>query len=329
MGKLSYIGIDVGKYTLSCSAPDRRVREFSNDIKGIRLLLQHASQACKDDELMFVMEATGVYSEKLAGLLTSLADVQVAILPPSCVVGFMRSKVFRTKNDRVDAVAIRRYGELIKPTATLRRSESQRRLRQLLIVLDGLKDTASRYKCKMEALSQTAFPDEVAIGIMQAAMSDNARHQAELQDAIDNVLKQDDELAGADERIRSIPGVGRGTSTLLLAICYEAILNLSQRQLLAFCGMSPRECQSGASRGQTRMSKQGDSRIRKMLYMVAMQMISKNGIMRDYYQSLKEKKGERSGKPALVCVMRKALYLIQAVVRNDTHFQLDYQSITS
>jgi predicted transcriptional regulator len=72
-------------------------------------------------------------------------------------------------------------------------------------------------------------------------------------------------------------------------------------------------------RGVTRMNKRGDSRIRKLLYVVAMQMTRKGGIMHEYFKYRKDEL-KKPGKVILVSVMRKLLYLIQAIVKSGVPF---------
>jgi len=52
--------------------------------------------------------------------------------------------------------------------------------------------------------------------------------------------------------------------------------------------------------------------------MAAQCAIRPGGILHDYYQRQRQKK--KSGKSALMSVMRKLLYLIQAVVKSGTRF---------
>lgn len=319
MGNPVYIGIDIGKYMVSCSAPGRNVRDFEATPEGCSSLLAMCSELAPAEELFFVMEATGSYSSAFATmLLAEAAELRVAIVPPACVLGFIKSGIRKTKNDHADALAIRHFGEVMQPPAWMPRSETMQSMRDMKLVLDQVTGTVSRYKCTLEKLQNTG--SLVGYEAMNALMKDAEAEKARILDEIDALIQSDSSLAADAELMQSISGVGRITCVTLLACCYAQIKTLSQRQLLAFCGLSPHEYQSGKQKGQTRMSKSGDGRIRRVLYMVAMQMIRKGGILHDYFHKLKAAKGPGKGKVAMVSVMRKALYLIQGVLKSGVPF---------
>lgn len=112
MDKPTYIGIDIGKFNNSCSAPTKRPKMFKNNAKGTAMLLHHCMQVAPVSELFFVMEASGEYCNTCALTLLGLAETRVAIVPPACVLGFIKSKIKRIKNDNADALAIRQYAEV-------------------------------------------------------------------------------------------------------------------------------------------------------------------------------------------------------------------------
>ncbi len=321
MDKPSYIGIDIGKFKNSCSAPGKRPRMFENNEKGTALMLHHCTQIAPANELFFVMEASGEYSNTCALTLLGLADTRVAITPPACVLGFIKSKIKRIKNDNADAVAIREFAEVAHPSEWLPPTKGQQRLRDLQLVLAGVIKTIARKKCQLEKLESAKEYDRFAWDSLLRSMQNELLEKKLLEKEIEAVIAADETLSQDSANMLSVPGVGAGVRNVLMTRCYRQLKELSQRKLLSYTGICPQENQSGKSRGHTRMNKAGDPRIRKIMYMGAMSAIKPGKILHGYFHKLK-KKG-KSGKSAMVSVMRKLLYLIQAVVKSNTPFNLE------
>jgi len=318
MDNPTYIGLDIGKYAVSCAVPGRRVRDFNNDRPGIRCLLQWCGLTSPPAKLFFVMEATGGYCLFTASTLLDLADTRVAIVPPVCIASFIKAGIKRTKTDRADAEAIRRFGEVHHPAPWFPRLKQQQRLRDLLLVFDAAKRTVVRLKCLKEKLATALQPDPFTLASLQRQLDSALAEQRLVAAEMDAVVSADEVLSTDSANMLSIPGVGPGVRNVLLALIGEQLHALSQRKLLAYCGLSPQENQSGKFKGRTMLNKAGDPRIRQILYMAALRAVSPRGILHDYFQRLK--RGGKHGKSALVHVMRKLLYLIQALVKSGKPF---------
>lgn len=318
MSEYIYIGIDVGKYSSNCSAPGRKPLQFSNDRDGIADLLKQLAKIAAPQQLFFVMESTGGYSSVTALLLLAAAECQVAIVPPLCIRGFIQSKIRRTKNDKCDALAIRLFAEACHPAPWTPPSVVQRRLRDLQLMLTNVSGTLVRLKCLREKLALDPNVDEQAWDSLQRLLQHSETERQSLQASIETLIASDPELHEVSTNMQSIPGVGPGVRNVLLAVCYRQLLELPQRKLLAYCGLSPQEHQSGQAKGHTTMNKAGDARIRKLLYMVALHAVSSQGLLHSYFQ--RQKAAGRPGKTIMVGVMRKMLYLIQGVIKSGVPF---------
>jgi transposase len=319
MSNLTYIGIDVGKYQLSCSLPGRKVVDISNDRQGIQALLKMArTLAVPLEQLCFVMESTAGYSAFTAETLLELADVKVSIVPPACVIGFKKSGISRTKTDRSDAVAIRKFAESRHPAPWVPPGPSERRLRDLQLLMDGIRNTMARQKCLREKLECGHRPDQFVLDSIERQLDAQQAEYNLLEAEFEAVIAADTTLAEDSANMLSIPHVGPGLRNAIMVFCYQQLKYSAQRKLLSFCGLSPEENQSGQFKGHTKVSKAGEGRIRKILYMAALGAVRSDGLMYDYFQRYKAK--GKHGKAILVSVMRKMLYLIQGVVKSKTEF---------
>jgi len=99
-----------------------------------------------------------------------------------------------------------------------------------------------------------------------------------------------------------------------LAYGKNALRDYGRNALTAHAGLAPSQKQSGTSiRGKSRIAKQGDRRLRRVLFMPALAAAYHNSTLQTFCQKLLE-----NGKPkmlALVAVMWKLLLMIQAMLK--------------
>lgn len=107
----------------------------------------------------------------------------------------------------------------------------------------------------------------------------------------------------------SIPGGRDKTIAIRLAFLSNVQNFDSTKQMLAFVGLNPKPRQSGTSvRGTARISKIGDARLQKSLFMPALSSIRHNPIIKEFAKRL-----DNAGKAKMTIViatMRKLLHII-------------------
>lgn len=321
MSNYTYIGIDVAKHSLCCSLPDRKPFSVSNSPAGIRALVRRATAIDEVNNLRFVMESTGGYSDYTADALTDLAGAESSIVPPARINGYKQAEHINTKNDPSDAGLIRRFAEKHHPALRLPPTPAQRHLRCLHNQMNGLHKAMAQQRCIREKLASAYRPDTFALESVARTISFLKQELARLQAEFDRTVAEDETMAADAAHMLSIPGIGAGVCNVMLTVCYHQLRELSAGKLLKQCGMEPREFQSGINKGHTRMSKAGDGRVRAVLYMAALASVGKDRLMYDYFQA--QKAAGKPGKVALVNVMRRLLFLIQGVVRSNSPFDIE------
>jgi transposase len=138
--------------------------------------------------------------------------------------------------------------------------------------------------------------------------------------------KEADPLVAAAEALRAdrdlletIPGVGRQTTTTVLAELPAVQRLPSAQSAAAAAGLAPREYRSGASvRKRTRLSKAGNARLRKALYLPTLTAIRFNPLLKGLFERL-----VKAGKPKMQAVgacMRKLVMLCYGVLKNRAPF---------
>ena len=113
------IGIDCSCETLDCAYgsldanANQQIQsstQFKNDTSGFKKLLAWtAKRAASGVPLRFIVEATGVYHERLADFLVA-SDCEVSVVVPNRISNFFRTTGIKTINDAAAAKMIAMYG---------------------------------------------------------------------------------------------------------------------------------------------------------------------------------------------------------------------------
>ena len=108
------IGIDVAKRWLDWAVADSgRVQRVDNDPAGLTKLVPHLH---RHRPALVVMEATGGY-ELAAVRALQEAGLAVSVVNPRQVRDFARAGGRLAKTDRLDAIALARFAQAVRPAA--------------------------------------------------------------------------------------------------------------------------------------------------------------------------------------------------------------------
>jgi len=258
------------------------------------------------------MEATGVYGDGLARYLHGAGHV-VSVVNPAKVKGFAQSELSRTKTDRADARLIARFCRAMRPEPWQPPAPEVKELQALMHRVQSLKDMVSQEQNRLET---TEGPARSSIERTISHLEEELRITREL---IRDHIDQHPDLRGKRELLESIPGIGPATSAMILAEFGDVMRFQDARSMAAFCGLTPRQHQSGSSvRGKTRLSKTGSSRIRRALYMPALVAMTHNPVIAAFCQRLRA-----YGKCPMVivgAVMRKLIHIAFGVLKSGKPF---------
>lgn len=177
------------------------------------------------------------------------------------------------------------------------------------------------------------------LNMLQAGVLDERVHQAidrhieYLDREIDALESEILDCIASHEKLKrdyvlltSIIGVGQNTAVTFLGELSAAANFATSRQLEVFCGIAPRLYESGSSvRSRSKMSKVGNSRIRKALFMPAMCALRTNPAMREFASRLRA--AGKPGKVVVCAVMRKLLRVMFAVLKSGKPFDSDFKSV--
>jgi transposase len=320
---LPTLGIDISKdsFHVELSINNKlRHRRFANRKEGFAELTAWFGKH-KAPVVHACLEATGPYSEALALYLHEQGHT-VSVVNPAQIKAFGQSELLRNKDDRPDAGLIRRFCEKQQPAAWTPPAPQVRQLQALTRHLDNLLETRQQQINRLEVTNTKAVAKSLRKLVTQLEV-EIERIEQQINDHVDRHpdLKQQCQL------LESIPGIAKRTATKLLAEIEDISQYKSARQVAAYAGLTPRNNRSGTLRGQTRLSKTGNARVRKALFMPAIVAKQHNPVVRSFCQRLA---GHGKNKMQLVgAAMRKLIHIAFGVLKSGQVFDPDHERLVN
>jgi transposase len=305
----SAIGIDVAMDHCDVKLPDSsQVVRFNFDAVGFQSLLEqlqpwHGS--------LMVLESTGPYHRQLVAELSE-AGHRLAVVNPRQVRDFARSSGILAKTDRIDACLLADFGERMHPRETEKTSVKQRELQELLV---RRRQVINLRTMENNRLAQTG--SKVAQQGIRQVLALLQKQLLALDAQIVKLVESDEDWKAKDQIIRSVPGVGPGTSAVLLAVLPE-MGRLSRQRIAALAGVAPFNRDSGKYKGKRRIAG-GRAVARNALYMATFNARRCNPVLREFAQRL-----AKAGKPYKVIMtacMRKLLVILNTMIQRNTTWQ--------
>jgi transposase len=316
---LPTLGLDISKDSFHlelCLNNKLRHRRFANRKEGFAELSVWLAKQ-KAPLVHACLEATGPYSEALALYLHQQGHT-VSVVNPAQIKAFGQSELLRNKDDRPDAGLIRRFCEKQCPAAWTPPPAHFRELQALTRHLENLLDARQQQLNRLETTTTKTVIKSLRKLVSQFD-AEIKRTEQQINDHVDRHpdLKQQCQL------LESIPGIGKRTATRLLAEIENISHYKSARQVAAYAGLTPRNNRSGTMRGQTRLSKTGNARVRKALFFPAMVAKQHNPVVRSFCQRL-----ARHGKNKMQLVgaaMRKLIHIACGVLKSGKVFDPNHE----
>jgi transposase len=302
-----FVGVDVAKDWLDVYHPDHGARRIENTPKAVRAFAASSAKA----GLWIVFEASGGYDRLLREALQAAA-VRFSRINPRQARDFAKAMGVIGKTDRVDARMLAELGTRLRPPATepvaaVRRALQAQATRRRQLV-EFRKQEANR-------LQQTA--DANARADMRSLIAVLDRRIAKIDARMRAIIEADPELAEADRRLQTVPGVGPIVVATLIAELPE-LGRLDRRSIAALVGLAPIARDSGKRAGRRTIGG-GRPVVRTMLYIAGLHASRRDAVFRALRTRL-----EAAGKPvkaAITATARKLLTVLNAVLASHTDYQ--------
>jgi len=312
------LGVDIAKRKFDAALlinGTLKHRVFTNSQEGFRELLAWLKKK-EVDHVHVCLEASSTYGDELA---THMHDAghTVSIVNPARIKGFAQSELMRTKNDKVDAGRIARFCHAMHPKPWAPVPPKMRNLQSLVRRIDTL------ITMKTQEMNRI----DVSHASVRMSLSNHSAYLdkeiATLKQQVADLIKDDPDLKIKRDLLKSIPGIGEATIAAILAELHMFERCDRVQKVVAFIGLAPREFTSGSSiKGKPRLSKVGNARLRKALYMPALVSIQCNPFVQIIYHRLKEK--GKNGKVIVCAIMRKLVHLIFGILKSGRPFDPNY-----
>lgn len=327
------LGVDISKSTFTacmCTKSSEteeldfsKVRHFKNDKTGFNQLMRWVKKLrIANSNLVFLMEATGVYYEKLAHHLHGIKQTVHVVLPNTSKHYFASLNV-KTKTDEIDSKVLSQFGVERKHVVWNAPSPTYLKLRNL-----------TRYYVQLQeqktALGNIKHSKDHSYEVQQVILKSNKKlieaidkQIAIVKKEVEKLVKTDTKLDQKVQKLLTIKGVGLITVATIISetLGFEYVRNL--KQLTSYAGYDVVQRESGTSiKGKTKISKKGNRYIRNALYFPAMVACRFNEkLKQNYLRIIQRKSSKMIGQ---VAIQRKLLILLYTLWKNDQVFDPNF-----
>jgi transposase len=313
-----WAGIDVSKDSLDVccfsSQSRRRTRRFKNTPPGAQRLIKWLGAPAR-----VVVEATGRYGLDVTLALHAAEGIAVMVANPKALRGYATAQMRRTKTDAVDAEVIADFARRMPFTPWQPPEKAVSELQAITRRIQALTLEQAREKNRLQSVTDSRSASAVVVNDIEVNLRHLARRIAELVRQAMKCITASTRLSRAYDHLTSVRGIARKSALLLLGELALLPKDLSVREWVAHAGLDPKKHTSGTSvRARERISKIGNARIRRALYMPAQVAIQHEPCVGAFYAHLLTQ-----GKPkmvAVVAVMRKLLHAIYGMLKHDQDF---------
>lgn len=302
-----FVGIDVAKEELEVAVFPRADTETRpNTEEGILHLVDHLKSLCPT---LVVLEATGGLEMACVGALAA-EGLPVVVMNPRQIRDFAKATGRLAKTDRIDARAIARFAEAVRPEIRELKTEEMQELTALGLRRRQIIQMITSEKNRLATASKWTREDiKEHISWLEKRLSD-------VNSELNKAIRTSPVWREKDDLLRSVPGVGPVLSATLLSQLPE-LGSLNRKQIAALVGVAPLNRDSGQFRGK-RCVWGGRASVRSALYMAALVATRFNPAIAVFYHRLRA--AGKDPKVALTACMRKLLTILNAMARDRSHW---------
>jgi len=165
--------------------------------------------------------------------------------------------------------------------------------------------------------------DKELLKLSQSLIGNIEKQLKIIENKIELIIEDDQRLQNQSNRIRTIPGVGKVLTWMMITKTQGFTIINDPRKMACYAGVVPFDHQSGTSlRFKPKVSIYADKDLKKVLHLAAMSAIRLDNEFRIYYlRKVEEGKNKMS---ILNAVRNKIIHRIFALIKNETIYQKDF-----
>jgi len=313
--------VSFGQLYINGSFYCRNTKAFTNTTKGFDELVQWITTVHNEDmQVHYVMEATGVYHERLAYYLAA-NGYYVSIVLPNKVNAFAKTCSSKKQDDCQASKVLAEFGcvkqlDLWQPPHQLYAN-----LKQLTREKHQLQQELTLIHNQLHAEETKAITSLSSIKRMKARLKLLEKQILEVEKEIVNLIDKEESIKERIENVCTIPGVGLQTVITVIAETNGFNLVRNSRQLVSYAGLDIIQKVSGTSvRGRAHISKRGNPHLRCCLYFPAFTAVKYNLPLQKLHNRIVEKQTIKM--KGYVAVQRKLLMLIYTLWKKNEPYEL-------
>lgn len=249
-------------------------RKFDNTPSGFKEFIEWQVRKCKlSIPVVFVMEATGVYYERLAWFLHR-KGLYVSVVLPNKARKYMQSVGLKSKNDKIDAIGLARMAAEQKLSVWKAPSEVIMELRDITRQRQSLQESRTRFSNQLSSYQCGEFVNPSIVKNLKEVIALLDKQIKATEKMIKEKVDSNLEIKERITHILEIKGVSTITIATVIAETGGFEMFVNQNQLVSYAGYDVIENQSGKHVGKTKISKKGNAHIRRILHMPAFNVVS-------------------------------------------------------
>lgn len=323
------IGLDISSKKIDCCISVIDINQkvivksstsISNTLKGFKVLDNWVIKHYKEKEIPLVicMEATGVYYESCALYLYE-NHYKVSVVLPNKAKKYLQAIGLKSKNDSIDAKGLAQMGaeQALKLWQPLGKYFYE--LRQYTRQYQNIQEQKTVINNQLHSIENGMYSNKTIVKQLKNILKIFDKQLNELNKKIEKQINSDAEVKQKVTNITKIKGIATLSLATIIAETNGFELFENAKQLVSYAGFDVVENQSGNRIGRTKISKKGNSRIRRILFMPAFTSVScKERPFLNLYNRTFERHGIKM--KSYVAVQKKLLIIIYSLWKNNQEY---------
>lgn len=187
------------------------------------------------------------------------------------------------------------------------------------------------YAVAQDSIGLPVAPESVACQTFQLQLQryqELTAQRQQLEDQAETILSSNPDYT----ILKTVPGIGPIIALTILAEGGDLRRFGHHRQFIKYCGLDLAKNQSGTLRGQDKLSKRGNAKLRLALYMASLQAVhQRENAFRNKFQrytSASPDDPDRKRK-AMTAVMAKMARVVYALIKTNSSYQSYFEALPS
>lgn len=316
------IGIDVSKADLHIALDknnrSKSIIRIKNSEEGIKKFITEDVSGYSGK---IIMESTGDY-HILSAVLFSEAGLDVRVINPLLSAKYAQGNIRKTKTDKADARLLAKIA-LVEPDLPPKFNCSRQEVnyRKKMRLLDTLSDQITRLQVALKnyqtTLSQLGINLSPAETELKGTIKLLKKQKEQLLKELGQVTNINQDKLVDHKHLVEIPGVAAHTAAAVITTMSNGPATTA-KQWIAYIGLDISVRESGEWKGRCKLTKRGNSILRRWVYASAWGAVMTNDKFKEYYDHLRQQ--GRHHFECLLIVARKLLRIMFNLLKTHSKF---------